>query len=1054
MDGAPQFFPMKNRNASSAVLLLGRLLIAVSPLALILAGVPQTWAQQVDLTGDTAPLDTASINSGVDLEIGSTAIGALTILNGGTLTNRQGYVGNNTGSQGTVTVSGHDGLGNASTWTNTDFLYVGYQGAGTIDILDGGVVTDALGYVGYDAGSVGVVTVSGQGSHWNNLGDVVIGQEGNGTLDILAGGLVSGETGHIGSGPGSTGLVTVTGADGSGNASTFSLLQSLNIGDQGTGELVVDLGGHVEVGGRVNIGLGGQGDITLSNGATLSSNEAVLGLYEHGEVLLTSNASWTMTGQLTVGWGDEGVLRIENGASLVSNQGYVGSEPGGNGTVTVTGAGSTWEITHWNLNLGNHGVGAMTIEDGARVFAKDGVDLGIWNAAASGTLNVLGTAGARGVLETRGFQGGAGTADVTLDGGVVRAIRNNANFFSNYGAQQVTLGAGGGIIDTNGYNIGIAPVMTGAGGLTKDGLGTLTLTGANTYGGGTTITAGTLQLGNGGTTGSIQGNVANSGILAFNRADVVTFGGTIAGTGGVRQVGTGQTILNIDNSGLSGVSGVYDGILSVNGILGGSMEVVGGRLQGIGQAGTTTNFAGGTIAPGNSIGTLTVAGNYVGAGGTLEIETILGDDGSATDMLVVTGDTAGSTNVRVINLGGTGAQTSEGIRIIDVGGVSAGDFTLLGSYTFEGAPAIVAGAYAYRLYHGGVTTPADGDWYLRSALIDGGTPTGPLYQAGAPVYETYAMALQSFNELETLQQRVGNRSWMAGVIEAGALPEAAGANSGIWGRIVGRHASMDAKASTTRAGLDVDTWQMQAGADQQLYAGEAGNLVGGLSARYGTIAADVTSVFGNGSISSSGYGLGGSLTWHGSGGFYLDAQANLTWYDSTLGSSTAATGLVSGNGGFGYAIGLEAGQQVALNQNWSITPQAQLTYSDVRYDGFTDAYGAAVSLAEGNDLTLRLGLSADYQDAWTDESGQTSRLHAYGIANLYYNMLPDSRADLAGVALVNTQDNLWGGLGLGGTYSWGNGKYALHGQAGVNTSLINFGSSHSISGTAGLTVKF
>lgn len=171
--------------------------------------------------------------------------------------------------------------------------------------------------------------------------------------------------------------------------------------------------------------------------------------------------------------------------------------------------------------------------------------------------------------------------------------------------------------------------------MTKDGLGTLTLTGANTYGGGTTITAGTLQLGNGGTTGSIQGNVANSGILAFNRSDVVTFGGTIAGTGGVRQVGTGQTILDVDNSGLSGVSGVYNGILSVNGILGGSMEVVGGRLQGIGKVGGTTNFAGGTIAPGNSIGTLTVAGNYVGAGGILEIETVLGDDSSATDKLLV-----------------------------------------------------------------------------------------------------------------------------------------------------------------------------------------------------------------------------------------------------------------------------------------------------------------------------------------------------------------------------------------------------------------------------------
>lgn len=106
-------------------------------------------------------------------------------------------------------------------------------------------------------------------------------------------------------------------------------------------------------------------------------------------------------------------------------------------------------------------------------------------------------------------------------------------------------------------------------------------------------------------------------------------------------------------------------------------------------------------------------------------------------------------------------------------------------------------------------------------------PTEPLYQAGAPVYEAYATALQSFNGLETLPQRVGNRSWTTGTIETGALPNAAGASSGIWGRIVGRHASMDPKFSTTGANLDVDTWQLQAGFDQQLFSGEAGNLIRG-----------------------------------------------------------------------------------------------------------------------------------------------------------------------------------------------------------------------------------
>ena len=89
----------------------------------------------------------------------------------------------------------------------------------------------------------------------------------------------------------------------------------------------------------------------------------------------------------------------------------------------------------------------------------------------------------------------------------------------------------------------LSGAITGVGAWTKAGPGTLTLTGANTYSGGTTVSAGTLQLGAGGTTGSITGNVANNGILAFNRSDVVTFGGVISGTGSVQQNGTGTTVL-------------------------------------------------------------------------------------------------------------------------------------------------------------------------------------------------------------------------------------------------------------------------------------------------------------------------------------------------------------------------------------------------------------------------------------------------------------------------------------------------------------------------------
>ncbi|TIW70662.1 MAG: autotransporter outer membrane beta-barrel domain-containing protein, partial [Mesorhizobium sp.] len=135
---------------------------------------------------------------------------------------------------------------------------------------------------------------------------------------------------------------------------------------------------------------------------------------------------------------------------------------------------------------------------------------------------------------------------------------------------------------------------------------------------------------------------------------------------------------------------------------------------------------------------------------------------SSTDKLIITGNTSGTANIKVIGLGGGGAQTVDGIKIVDVGGVSAGTFNLQGDYVFQGDQAVVSGAYAYRLYQNGVSTPADGDWYLRSALInpvDPGGPTSPLYSPAVPVYEAYAGVLQSFTQLGTLQQRIGNRSW-------------------------------------------------------------------------------------------------------------------------------------------------------------------------------------------------------------------------------------------------------------------------------------------------------
>ena len=118
-------------------------------------------------------------------------------------------------------------------------------------------------------------------------------------------------------------------------------------------------------------------------------------------------------------------------------------------------------------------------------------------------------------------------------------------------ARATTLGAGGGSINVAaGTNFGITSAVGGSGALSKLGSGTLVLHADAGYAGGTTISAGTLQLGSGrgSATGGILGNVANNGTLAFNRSNSYTFGGLVSGTGSVTQLGGGTTILTADNT--------------------------------------------------------------------------------------------------------------------------------------------------------------------------------------------------------------------------------------------------------------------------------------------------------------------------------------------------------------------------------------------------------------------------------------------------------------------------------------------------------------------------
>ncbi|WP_443971471.1 autotransporter outer membrane beta-barrel domain-containing protein [Sphingobium sp. CR28] len=1111
------FADERDKVRQRAVLLSSTTIMALICSALDVAPVS---AQSVTSTGAVtpAPVQTPIWATGAPIVVGDGTDGTLTITDGGQISGTSGTIGSN--AIGDVTVAGSDGGGNSSTWSNTGDLLIGDTGTGTLTIQNGGVVTvDGTSFVAYDAGSAGTVIVSGQdaGGHaasWTSGGDLVIGQFGTGALTISDGGAVTNATGYVGASGGSAGTVVVSGRAGDGTASTWTNSGDLRVGEESSGALTVQDGGAVTVGGDLAVGgFGGTGTVAVTNAGQLSSGSGMIGSNTggDGQVLVAgSGSNWDTTGRITVGGyatgslrladrgqvsSDDGVvgsgaqgdvvvtgagtawvnaqqftvgsfgagtLRIEDGGSIISNQGYIGANS--TGSVIVTGAGSNWLVTDFSLTVGNDGDGTLTIEDGGRVRAGGGLSLGV-SAISSGNVILQGTAGSRATLETSQIEAGLGAISFSVDGGLLRATRDESNFFVDFDGYDVTLGANGGVIDTAGHDIGISPRIVGAGDLIKDGTGTLTLTGSNTYTGGTTIAAGTLRVSSNANLGAAAGGVSFDGGTLNTTADMtsgrdVVFAGTgtlvtdvgttfshsgaISGAGSFIKAGSGTAVLTGNSGGYTGAAQIEAGTLAVNGIMGGSLGVAAtGRLEGLGRVGTVSNS--GVVAPGfaGAMGTLTIAGDYAGNGGRLEIATALGEDDSPTSRLVVNGSTSGTTQVEVINRGGLGGQTTEGIKIIDILGASNGRFTLNGNYVYQGDQAMIAGAYVYRLYQGGVSTPSDGDWYLRSVLLNP-TPNDPspsdplpLYQPGVPVYEIYAANLQALNTLPTLQQRVGNRSWTAGANEG----------SGVWGRIEGARNRVDAQSSTSLSDQTVNSWKMQLGADRALISTPEGKrLMAGVNIYYGRATSQVRSTFGDGSIATDGYGVGATLTWYGVDGFYVDGEVQMSWFDSDL--TSRILGPLAKNNGEGQALGIELGKRSPIGGELSVTPQLQMIYSNVDFDGFTDPTGAFVRADRGDSLKSRLGLSLDRQNVWDG-----GRSHVYGLLNLNYDWLEGSRTLVSGTPIDRTEKRLWSELGIGASVNWGD-RITLYGEASGGSPFRDFASSYVLKGNVGVRLRF
>lgn len=505
-------------------------------------------------------------------------------------------------------------------------------GAGTTLATDGGAV------IGDASGSVGTVVVRGSGANWTDVGAAVeVGREGTGALSVLNGGTVTVTSLEIAS-TGGTGSVVV-----SGSGSKLTSIQHMSIGvSNGTpGSLVVEKGASLEtVGGYGSdagggLYIGGGGTVTIRDAGT----SVVIGSRHSG-----TPSDWTTAdGWFYIG---DGTATLSNGASLESDGGYVsGTLAGGYAKMTVTGAGTTWNsgislYVAGNGNGNDDGNGELTIADGAHVSASV-VGVGV-DERSTGTILVTGAGSRLSAVASGTF---TGNFYVGSDGDGTLIVRNGAT-----------------VTTDNQIRIAYGETATG-----------LLVIGAKeseaAAGAGNIVAAGGIAFGDG------------SATLVFNHtSDNLIFNNVLSGANGaIRQI-AGVTDLTANSPDFAGFMTVVGGTLKVNGTLSAaSANVFGGTFGGSGTIGALTVQSGGTVAPGNSIGTLHVAETFTQLAGS----TYLAELSSAgpSDLISVGGTATLGGSVRVT--GDSSYRFGQSFTILsadDLSGTYASDTVRLSAF--------------------------------------------------------------------------------------------------------------------------------------------------------------------------------------------------------------------------------------------------------------------------------------------------------------------------------------------------------------------------------------
>ncbi|MES2920606.1 MAG: autotransporter-associated beta strand repeat-containing protein [Verrucomicrobiota bacterium] len=486
--------------------------------------------------------------------------------------------------------------------------------------------------------------------------------------------------------------------------STSRTLGTLNIGDPGTTFRKVTIA--ASGGASLTFDKAGTGALLSKTTATNTTADEISAPVTLADNLtihmtdITAGSNLRLTGVVSES-GTRNILKTGAGAAELSNANtYTGTTTIENGTLapsgnTAFGTGIS-AVALGNANTITNSLSPTLLVGGTAILSRD-VTVGATDAAQVSGIYTIGTGNQNSSSQLNGI--------VTLNQDlIVRGTALNGGIFTLAGivtsgtslARTVTFNhtgsATGGLLVSSVIGGG-----TGTIAVTKIGAGMTRLTGANTYTGATLISAGTLQIGNGGTTGSLSASsaITNDATLAFDRSDTVTqgtdFASTIGGAGAVRKSGTGTLVLNGANTYAGGTT-VNGGILTV--ATGGDLGATSGPLtvsnpNTLAATDVVLNLATGVhTTVGNLSGTIAAATPAAPANtatinnGGIGTNFIVNQTAALTYAGVIAGAgnlVLGSSSTNSLSLGGTNTYT--GTTTIESGTIVATNAAALGNAT-------------------------------------------------------------------------------------------------------------------------------------------------------------------------------------------------------------------------------------------------------------------------------------------------------------------------------------------------------------------------------------